>query len=163
VPDYPGAVAAIKARLAAQWVDGGGNPLTLIVYTNKQPEPPFPPIDAKTGNPAPVLVCEVAGSQSNIETFGTPGNRFFLYQGLILLHVLVALDEGVDRAQALAVQAGEIFRAATFYQDANGAFVRTVAPNPPDGGGSAELEGLEVASSLFRVSVSVPFSYYHRA
>lgn len=163
MPDYPGAVAAIKARLVQQWVDGSSTPLTLIVYVNKQPEPPFPPIDPATGNPKPVLVCEVAGSKSDIHTFGVPGNRFFLYEGLILLHVLVAIDEGVDRAEALAVQAGDIFRAATFYQDANGSFIRTVAPNPPDGGSSANLEGVEVGASLFRVTVSIPFQYFHRA
>lgn len=163
MPDYPGAVAAIKARLVTQWVDGSNNPLTLIVYVNKQPEPPFPPIDPKTGNTAPVLVCEVSGTSSDIHTFGNAGNRFFLYDGLIVLHVLVAIDEGADRAQALATQAGDIFRAATFYQDVNGSYIRTIAPNPPDGGSSANLEGVDVGASLFRVTVSVPFQYFHRA
>jgi hypothetical protein len=55
-----------------------------------------------------------------------------------------------------------IFRTATFYQDSNGSYVRTIAPNPPDGGGTAQLEGTD-AVSLFRVTVTIPFSYYHRA
>ena len=38
MPDYPGAVAAIKAQLAAGWTQ------TVIAYVNKQPEPPFPPV-----------------------------------------------------------------------------------------------------------------------
>jgi hypothetical protein len=161
MPDYAGAVAAIKARLTAQWVDGSSNPLTLIVLANKRPEPPFPPVDP-SGNPQPVLVCEVAGTRGEPYSFGDAGNRFFRYDGLIVLHVLVAIDEGADRAEALAVQAGEIFRTATFYQDPNGSYVRTIAPNPPDGGGQAQLEGAD-AASLFRVTVSVPFQYFHRA
>jgi hypothetical protein len=162
MPDYAGAVAAIKARLVAQWVDGSNNPLSPIVYVNKQPDLPFPPIDPATGNPAPFLVCEVAGTKSDVYTFGNLGNRFFCYDGLILLHVLVPIDEGDARAQQLAVNAGEIFRAATFYVDANGSYIRTIAPNPPDGGSAANIEGIQAGSS-FRVTVSCGFQYFHRA
>lgn len=162
MPDYAGAVAAIKARLAAQWVDGSGKPLTLVVYVNKQPEPPFPPIDPSTGNPAPFLVCEVSGTKSDPYTFGNLGNRFFVYDGLIILHMLVPLDDGTDRAEQLAVNAGEIFRTATFYVDANGSYVRTIAPNPPDGGSAAAIEGVQ-AGATFRVTVTIPFQYFHRA
>ncbi|SHJ70171.1 hypothetical protein SAMN05444159_1266 [Bradyrhizobium lablabi] len=162
MPDYAGAVAAIKARLVSQWVDGSSNPLTLIVYVNKQPDPPFPPIDPNTGNPAPFLVCEVAGTKSDPYTFGNSGNRFFVYDGLILLHVLVPIDEGDARAQQLAVNAGEIFRAATFYVDPNGSYIRTMAPNPPDGGSAANIEGVQ-AGNTFRVTTSIPWKYFHRA
>jgi len=162
MPDYAGAVAAIKARLVSQWVDGSGNPTSLIVYVNKQPDPPFPPIDPNTGNPAPFLVCEVSGTKSDPYTFGNLGNRFFVYDGLILLHVLVPIDEGDARAQQLAVNAGEIFRAATFYIDANGSYIRTIAPNPPDGGSAANIEGIQ-AGNTFRVTVSCSFQYFHRA
>jgi hypothetical protein len=162
MPDYAGAVAAIKSRLVSQWVDGSGNPKTLIVYVNKQPEPPFPPIDPSTGNPAPFLVCEVAGTRSEPYSFGDVGNRFFIYDGLIILHILVPMDEGTDRAQQYAVQAGEIFRTATFYQDANGSYIRTIAPYPPDGGSKADLEGVS-AGSTFRVTETIPFNYFHRA
>lgn len=156
MPDYAGAVAAIKARLVANWTT------TAIVYVNKQPEPPFPPVDPVTGNPAPVLVCEVIGTKSDVYTFGNLGNRFFLYDGLVILHILVPIDEGDDRAQALAVSAGEIFRTATFYVDANGSYIRTIAPNPPDGGSAANIEGLQIGAS-FRVTVSCSFQYFHRA
>jgi hypothetical protein len=173
MPDYAGAVAAIKARLVAQWVPiyielapvWTMEPIittTPIVYVNKQPDQPFPPIDPATGNPVPFLVCEVAGIKSTPYTFGNAGNRFFLYDGLILLHILVPIDEGTDRAQELAVLAGEIFRTATFYVDANGSYIRTMAPNPPDGGSAADLEGVQ-AGSAFRVTVSIPFQYFHRA
>lgn len=162
MPDYFGAVSAIKARLVEQWVDGGGNPKTLIVYVNKQPDPPFPPIDPISGNPLAFLVCEVAGTRSDPYTFGNTGNRFFVYDGLILLHVLVPIDEGTDHAQQIAVAAGEIFRAATFYEDANGSYIRTIAPNPPDGGGGADLEGVQ-AGNTFRVTVTIPFQFFLRA
>lgn len=162
MPDYFGAVSAIKVRLVEQWVDGNSNPLTLIVYVNAQPEPPFPPIDQSTGNPAPFLVCEVAGIKSDPYTFGNVGNRFFVYDGLILLHVLIPINDGTDVAQQLAVTAGEIFRTATFYVDANGSYIRTIAPNPPDGGSAADLEGV-TAGNTFRVTVTVPFQFFLRA
>jgi hypothetical protein len=161
MPDYAGAVAAIKARLVANWVTGD-TPTTLIVYVNEQPEPPFPPIDRASGNPAPFLICEVAGTHSDIYSFGSPGNRFFVYDGLILLHVLAPINEGTARAQQFAVAAGEIFRCQTFYVDANGSYLRTVAPNPPDGGSKAEIEGLQIGAS-FRVTVSIPFQFFMRA
>jgi hypothetical protein len=165
MPDYSGAVAAIKARLASQWVDGSGNPKTLIVYVNKQPEPPFPPIDPVTGNPAPFLVCEVIGTKSDVHTFGNAGNRFFLYDGLIILHMIVPIDEGTDRAEQLVGAAAEIFRSSTFYQDANGSYVRTIAPNPSDGGLGRKLMYLEgvQAGADFGVTVTIPFQYFHRA
>lgn len=156
MPDYAGAVAAIKARLVANWTT------TAIVYVNKQPEPPFPPIDPVTGNPAPFLVCEVSGTKSDPYTFGDVGNRFFCYDGLIILHVLVPLDDGDERAQQLAVSAGEIFRAQTFYVDANGSYLRTIAPNPPDGGSAADIEGVQ-AGNTFRVTTSIPFQFFMRA
>lgn len=162
MPDYFGAVSAIKARLVEQWVDDGGERKTLIVYVNHQPEEQFPPIDPMTGNPAPFLVCEVAGTSSAPYTFGNAGNRFFVYEGLVLLHLLVPLNEGADRAQQLAVAAGEIFRTATFYVDDNGSFIRTLAPNPPDGGSAADLEGVQ-AGNTFRVTTSVNFQYFHRS
>lgn len=156
MPDYAGAVAAIKARLVANWTT------TVIAYVNKQPEPPFPPIDPITGNPAPVLICEIVGTSSAPYTFGNAGNRFFVYDGLIILHILVPIDEGDDRAQTLALAAGEIFRTATFYVDANGSYVRTIAPNPPDGGSKTDVEGVQIGSA-FRVSISTPFQYFHRS
>lgn len=165
MPDYAGAVAAIKERLVSQWVDGSGKPTTLIASVNKQPDLPFPPIDPATGNQAPFLICEVTGTKSEIYTFGGSGNRFFVYDGLIILHIMVMNNEGVERAEQLAVSAGEIFRAATFYQDANGSYVRTVAPNPSDGGLGRRLmyqEGVELAA-LFGVVVTIPFQYFHRA
>ena len=161
MPDFAGAVAAIKATLAAGWVTNGA-PTTLIVYPNKQPDPPFPPIDPSTGNPAPFLICEITGTTSDVYSFGVPGNRFFVNDGLIALHVLVPADEGADRARTLAVAAGEIFRAQVFYVDADGSYLRTRSPNPPDAGGKAEIEGVQ-AGNTFRVTVTIPFQFFLRA
>jgi hypothetical protein len=162
MPDYPGATASIEARLTQQWVDGSNNPITLIVFENKQPDPPFPPVDPLTSNAAPFLVCEIAGSSGAPYSFGNTGNRFFVYDGLIVLHVLVPIDSGRSRARQLAFNVGEIFRTALFYVDANGSYIRTIAPNPPDSGGKAEIEGLQLGPS-YRVTVTVPFQYFHRA
>lgn len=160
MPDYPGAVAAIKAMFVAGWVDGSNNPKTPVFYVNKQPDPPFPPVDAATGNQAPCIVMEVTGSRSGVYTFGNAGNRFFVYDGLIILHCLVAINDGDETAQQTAVDAAEIFRAQTFYVDPNGSYIRTIAPNPPDGGSAAE--GVQAGSS-WRSTCSVPFQYFHRA
>lgn len=162
MPDYAGAVAAIKARLVSQWVDGSGNPTTPIYYANKQPDLPFPPISSTTGNQEPCIICEVTGSKSDIYTFGNAGNRFWIYDGLIVLSCLVAINDGDQTAQSTALAAAEIFRAQTFYVDANGSYIRTVAPNPPDGGTTAAIEGVQAGSS-FRCTCTIPFQYFHRA
>lgn len=156
MPDYPGAEAAIETRLKTGWTQ------TLIAFVNKQPPPPFPPIDPVTEKQAPCIVLELAGSDSNVATFGDPGNRFYRYSGVILIHALVRIDDGTANARAIAVAAAEIFRSALFYQDANGSYVRTGAPNPPDAGGKAEIDGVQVGNS-YRVTCSVPFEYFHRA
>lgn len=162
MPDYAGAVAAIKALLVQNWVDGSSNPLTPIYYANKQPDLPFPPIDPATGNQAPCIICEVVGSKSDIYTFGDAGNRFWIYDGLIILSCLVAINDGDEVAGSTAAAAAEIFRAKTFYVDANGSYIRTVSPNPPDGGSAAAIEGVQAGSS-FRVSCSIPFQFFLRA
>jgi len=156
MPDYAGAVAAIKARLVANWTT------TPIVYVNRQPDPPFPPINPNTGDALPVIVIEVSGTKGDVYSFGAPGNRFWLYNGLISLHLLVPVNDGTEQAEQLVVSAAEIFRDALFYQDANGSFVRTRAPSPPDSGSAANVEGAIVAG-MFRVSCSIEFEYFHRA
>jgi hypothetical protein len=162
MPDYAGAVAAIKALLVQNWVDGSNNPKTPIYYANKQPDLPFPPIGSTTGNQEPCIICEVTGSKSDIYTFGNAGNRFWLYDGLIILSCLVAINDGDETAQSTALAAAEIFRAKTFYVDANGSYIRTVAPNPPDGGSAANIEGVQAGSS-WRSTCTIPFQYFHRA
>ena len=161
MPDYAGAVAAIKAKLVAGWVTGG-NPTSVIVYPNKQPAQPFPPIDSVTNNQAAFLICEIVGLKSEPYSFGSSGNRFFYYSGLILLHAMVPIDDGTANAEAMAVNAAELFRTQLFYVDANGSYIRSGAPNQPDGGSSSSIEGVQ-AGNCFRVTCSVPFSYFHRA
>ena len=161
MPDYAGAIAAIKAQLVAGWVTGG-NPTSVIVYANKQPAPPFPPINPATNNQAAFLICEVVGSKSDIYSFGSAGNRFFEYFGLIILHAMVPIDDGTANAEQMAVNAAELFRTSVFYVDANGSYVRTGAPNPPDAGSTTPIEGVQ-AGNCFRVTCTIPFWYFHRA
>jgi hypothetical protein len=68
----------------------------------------------------------------------------------------VPVASGADLAFQHAVAIGELFRAATFYDDTPGHAVRTLAPEI-DGGGSADDDG-----DWFRVTMSCPFTYWHR-
>ena len=51
---------------------------------------------------------------------------------------------------------GEIFRAAKFYDDGLGSYVRTLAPQV-DGGGSGSDDG-----KWFRTTMTCDFTYWHR-
>lgn len=147
--DYAGAVAAIKQRLADNWST------TPITYQNEDPEQPFPPTRGN-GSLAPWVNLEIMGEGSSIWTFGTIGNRGWRYPGTIHVHVFVPVGEGTDQAFEYAVSIGEIFRAAKFYDDGLGSYVRSLSPQV-DGGGSGDDDG-----AWFRVTMSVDFIYWHR-
>lgn len=157
--DYAGAVAAIKARFLAQWIDGAARK-TPIAFANEPANDgvneikPWPPQVA--GKPVPWVYFEVIGSGSEIRGFGLPGDQTWLYRGGIFVHVFVPLGSSIETAQALAVAAGEIFRSSTFYVNAGGIAVRTMSPQT-DGGGSDADQG-----DQFRVTCMIPFEYFHR-
>jgi hypothetical protein len=148
--DYAGALAAIKARLVAGWTT------TRITFQNEQPEQPWPPKRAN-GSAAPWVNLEVMSTGSQIWTFGTVGNRGWRYDGFISVHVFTPVGEGVEQAFQYAVTIGEIFRAAEFYEDGNGNYIRTLAPQI-GGGESGSDDG-----KWFRVTMTVDFTYWHRA
>jgi hypothetical protein len=147
--DYGGALAAIRSRLEAGWTT------TRITYQNERPAEPWPP---KTGNVlTPWVNLEINHLGSQIWTFGTDGNRGWRYDGMVHVHVFTPINSGVELAQQYAVTIGELFRAAKFYDDGNGNFVRTLAPQV-DGGDSGSDDG-----NWFRVTMTVDFTYWHRA
>lgn len=147
--DYAGAKAAIRSRLEANWTT------TRITYQNETPAAPWPPKRA-SGSPAPWVNLEIIGNGSHLWTFGTDGNRGWRYDGVIMVHVFVPVGEGIEQADEYAVAIGEIFRAAKFYDDGLGSYVRTLSPQL-DGGGSGDDDG-----KWFRVTMSVDFTYWHR-
>lgn len=149
MPDIAGAMAAIEQRLADNWTT------TPIAYANAVPQQPWPPADG-SGSAVPWVFIEVINTQSRGRAVGVPGNQFWLYEGLVSVHVFVPKDYGVADARTYASQIGEIFRNATFYNSTPGYQVRTLSPMI-DGGGSGSEDG-----NWFRLTATIPFEYYHR-
>jgi len=152
--DYAGAVAAIKARFAEQWVSGAA-PRTPVLLQNENPGDPWPPVDGD-GNPAPFVYFEVIGNGSTERGQGTPGDKIWLYMGHIHANVLVPTGQGDTEAHELARLAGEIFRAQSFYNSGEGAIVRCGSPTT-DGGEDDADEG-----NYYRVTMSCPFEFFYR-
>lgn len=148
--DYAGAVQAIRDRLVANWTT------TPISFQN---EPFEPPVDPNSGNPAPWVALEVIGNESELRAAGTPGDHVWIYRGHILAHVYVPVNDGIALAQQYAVTIGEIFRAASFYNDGQGNILRTgIDPAPrTDGGGSGDDEG-----NWYRVTMTCGLEFYYR-
>lgn len=149
--DYAGAVEAIQDRFTDAWS------VTPVIRQNEAPEDAiWPPVDGN-GLQTGWVYLEVIGNGSALRAAGTPGNQVWLTQGHVLIHVYTPLLDGTATAHQRAVAAGEIFRAKSFYRDeAAGAEVRTWAPWAD--GGEVDAE----AGNYFRVTVTVPFDFYHR-
>lgn len=149
MPDIAGAKAAIKARLDANWAT------TRITYGNAQPADPWPPVDG-SGVLVPWVNLEIRSLDSEIAGTGTPGNHVWKYYGLILVHVFVPVGSGTELADQYAATIGEIFRAKEFYNSTPGYAIRSLSPNNDDGD-SASDDG-----NWFRVTMTCPFTYWHR-
>lgn len=150
MPDYAGAKAAIRARLVAGWTT------TRISFQNEQPAAPWPPLTANN-ELAPWVDLEIVGTGSElIGASGKAGNRLWHYYGRIIVHVFVPVGSADADASAYALQIGELFRAAEFYNETPGFAVRTLAPEIDDGD-SGDDDG-----NWFRVTMSCPFTYWHR-
>lgn len=140
--DYAGAVAAMRSRFVAEWLE------TPIAHQNEDPpQSPWPPS-------TPWVYFEVIAAQSEIRGAGLPGDNVWLTIGNIFIHVFTPLGYGLPESLRLAEAAGDVFRAATFYQNGGGAKVVCMAPNC-DGGASDADNG-----NWFRVTTSIPFEFY---
>jgi hypothetical protein len=157
---YAGAKTAIRDRLADNWST------TRITYQNKRPADPWPPTDG--GTPVPNLLpwvhLEIASSDSQMRGAGKPGSQIWVTDGLIIVHVFVPDDSGDALASEYANTIGEIFRAKVFYDNGDGCYVRTWAPRVDEGGPVKSQSDIEWANNgaWFRVSMTVPFEYWHR-
>lgn len=145
--DFAGAKAAIRQRLVEGWT------ATPITYQNKTPDV-WPPKDAD-GLSTAFVNLEVATTRSDMRGAGKPGSQVWLDEGFVYVHVFVPTGDGDADATEHAVAIGELFRGAKFYDDTPGHCVRTWAPRI-DGGGSGDDDG-----NWFRVTMSVPFQYWH--
>jgi hypothetical protein len=148
-----GAMAAIEARLAANWT------ATPIVYDNIDPDPD--PADGTLVDgvtvPMPWVFVELIDVAANIIAFGLPGDQTVLDEGLLKLHVMVEKGAGMDDARLKAEQLGEIFRQKEFYNTDPTAYVRTMTPRV--GRGSMVSEN----GNWVSMHCTVPYQFYRRA
>jgi hypothetical protein len=144
--DYAGAVAAMRARFVAAWAAA-----TKVQFQNEDPPvTPWPPEPA-----APWVYFEVIQTASVERGVGLPGSKIWLTTGNIFVHVFAPLNYALPDHLALADQAGEIFRAATFYVD-NTVGAKVVSGAPSVGGGASNADN----GNWFGVTVSIPFEFY---
>lgn len=147
MPDYPGAVAAIKQRVADNWST------TAVAWAGD----PKPVTTDGSGNPKAWVLGEVINTGAPLVGAGLPGSQIFEYFGLIHLHVFVPTEATgtFNTATTHATALGEVFRNKLFYNATPGYGVRTWFPRV-DGGGRGDDDGL-----WFRVTATIPFTYRH--
>ena len=141
--DWAGAVAAMQARFKASF-----NAAPVEYQNEDPPQLPWPPAST------PYVYFEVIEAKTVMRGVGLPGNKTWLTAGHIFIHVFVVKGYGLTAHLALAGEAGEIFRAATFYNGEPGAKVVCFAPSV-QGGDSSSDDG-----NWFGVTVAIPFEFY---
>ncbi|UGA47101.1 hypothetical protein HU230_0014085 [Bradyrhizobium quebecense] len=146
--DYAGAVAAMRAR----YVDG----LTAAPSSFQNEDPPQTPWPPQG---TPWCYFEVVETLRRKRGVGTPGNQTWLITGNIFVHVFVPKGYGFAAHLALAGQAGDLFKDATFYNAEPGACVRCWDENGEgptvQGGDSASDDG-----NWFGLVVVIPFQFF---
>jgi hypothetical protein len=144
--DWAGAVAAMRARFEALFDIA----TTPVKYQNEDPpQNPWPPATAK-----PWIYFEAIQAQTALRGAGLPGNQTWLTTGHIFAHVFAPKGYGMADHLLVAGRAGDVFRAATFYNDDAGAKVVCLGPTV-QGGDSASDDG-----NWFGVTVAIPFEFY---
>jgi hypothetical protein len=142
--DWAGAVAAMQTRFR------GAFAAAPVEYQNEDPpQNRWPPAPGK-----PWVYFEVIQGQTALRGIGLPGNQTWLTTGHIVIHVFVPKGFGLIDHLAIAGQAGDVFRAATFYSDEPGAKVVCFGPSV-QGGDSSSDDG-----NWFGVTVAIPFDFY---
>src|SRR5262249_8845485 len=121
-----------------------------VAYQNEDPPAqPWPPSSA-----SPWVYFEVIQTLTALRGVGLPGNQTWLTTGHIFQHVFVPKGFGLADPLALAGQAGQVFKSATFYNSEPGAKVVCFGPTV-QGGDSASDDG-----NWFGVTVAIPFEFY---
>lgn len=157
---YAAAKAAVRTRLDANWTT------TRIAYQNEVPASPWPPTTGSAGSMtfAPWVFLEISNLPARIHGAGKPGSIVTVTPGFILVHVFVPRGSGDATATQYAETIGEIFRNAKFYDAGDGCYARSWTPRVDEGGPAMSSGDIEMANSgnYFRVTMSVPFEYWHR-
>jgi hypothetical protein len=145
-----GALAAIEARLAANWTT------TPIVYDNDDSDGAVPP---QVGDqPTPWVYCEIIeAGPATIHAFGGTGNQTVIDDGIIKLYVMVPKGSGLATGREYAREIGEIFRQQLFYTSDPTAYIRSGTPSVGRGDLTRD-DGAWVS-----VACRIPFEFYHRA
>lgn len=159
---YDGAKDAVKAALETGWT------ATRKAYQNETPADPWPPSAVVPGSSFPQLqpwvYLEMATMPGQtIRGVGVPGDQLSQTNGMIFVHVLVPAGTGDKLAGQYAEAIGELFRSKKLYE-ADGCYLRTWVPRVDDGGDAgaqSEIAGVNTGN-WFRVSMSVPFQYFHQ-
>lgn len=146
--DYAGAVAAARAYFVARF---SASP---VAYQNEdQPADPWPPQDG-SGRPIPWCYFEMIETDTALRGAGLPGSQTWLTSGHIRIHVFAPKGYGYVEQLAIAKLAGDVFRAATFYNSDPGAKVVCYGPSVR-GGETASDDG-----NWFGVTVTIPFEFF---
>lgn len=158
---YGAAKAAVKAALVAGWTT------TRIAYQNEVPADPWPPVVTGGGTfptMAPFVYFEMATMPGqSIRGVGVPGDHLSETSGFIYVHVFVPDGTGETLATQYAETIGNLFRSKKLYE-ADGCYLRTWVPRVDEGGDAAaqsEIAGVN-AGNWFRVTMAVPFQYFHQ-
>lgn len=159
---YAAAKAAIRQRLSDNWKT------TRITYQNEVPDDPFPPTETdEFGFPVlqPWVHLEITSLPGGgIRGAGSPGSQVFVTHGFLYVHVFVPTNTGDATATQYAEAIGELFRNEKVYDAGDGCYLRTWAPRVDEGGLADSDSGLDYVNTgnWFRVTMSVPFEYWHR-
>jgi len=137
---FAAAVAAIRSRMETEWP--ALRPTIPIRFVNEDA--------VLADSPTAHVFFEVVPGQAVLRGVGEPGNRLYIYPGIIQAHVFVPTGEGETLARQYADEIGEIFRAKQF-----GSTVRTNVPSVDPGDSSGD-------GNYWRVTASIDFDYYHQ-
>ena len=149
--------------------EAGWGATTRVAYENEQPADPWPPVNGDFELlPWAFLETVVTGSELAGAT-GLKGRRLWRDFGLIHVHVFVPIGSGKSEANSLAKAAGEIFRAAEFYQGPDGRAIRTLAPSISGGGSGSDDDKLFKVTGTnsdhgawFRCTMTIEFNFFYR-
>jgi len=143
--DWAGAVGAMRARFKDAF-----NAAPVAYQNEDPPRDPWPP----AAPASPWIYFEVIQAQTALRGVGLPGQQTWLTTGHIFIHTFVPKGFGLADHLALAGKAGDVFRAATFYNAEPGAKVVCYGPSV-QGGDSSSDDG-----NWFGVTVAIPFEFY---